>query len=65
VLTIYSKILGTLLRELPSELQDCDKYLVTSWGHDGGVIPSANALFTLNDALSHSAVFVQVIGLAI
>ncbi len=29
-------------------------------GHDGGVIPNANALFSLNDALNHSAVFVQV-----
>lgn len=52
--------IGTVLHQLPPELEDCDKYLVTSWGHDSSVIPGANALITLNDALTHSAVFVQV-----
>ncbi len=41
-------------------LQEYDKLLVTTWGHDPGVIPTSNILLTLNDALSHSAVLVQV-----
>ena len=49
-----------MLSELPAELEDCHKYLVTSWGHDPGVIPGGNAIFTLNDALCHSAILVQV-----
>lgn len=79
---------GTLLTELPELMEDYNKYLVTSWGHDpgnrmplqhqsystkliylkithhselSGVIPGSNALFTLNDALCHSAILVQVL----
>ena len=40
--------------------QEYDKLLVTTWGHDPGVIPTSNILLTLNDALSHSAVLIQV-----
>ena len=39
--------------------QRFDRLLVTTWGHDPGVIASSNILLTLNDALTHSAVLVQ------
>lgn len=41
-------------------LKDYDRLLVTTWGHDPGVIATSNILLTLNDALTHSAVLVQV-----
>ncbi|GFO05062.1 protein fam91a1 [Plakobranchus ocellatus] len=50
---------GTKLRRLPSVFKGYDRLLVTTWGHDPGVIASSNILLTLNDALTHSAVFVQ------
>ena len=40
-------------------LQGYDRLLVTTWGHDPGVIGTSNILLTLNDALTHSAVLVQ------
>ena len=40
--------------------QDYDRLLITTWGHDPGVIATSNILLTLNDALSHSAILVQV-----
>jgi len=49
------------LNELPPHLEECDRYLVTSFGHDPAVIPGGSALFTLNEALCHSAVLVQVL----
>ncbi|XP_016105914.1 protein FAM91A1-like [Sinocyclocheilus grahami] len=36
-----------------------DRLLITSWGHDPGVVPSSNVLTMLNDALTHSAVLIQ------
>ncbi|EEC05739.1 conserved hypothetical protein [Ixodes scapularis] len=50
---------GTRLRMLPS---DHDKLLVTTWGHDPGTVPTSCSLITLNDALTHSAVLIQVRG---
>ncbi|XP_064606810.1 protein FAM91A1-like isoform X2 [Liolophura sinensis] len=50
---------GTKLRKLPKVLQDCDRLLVTTWGHDPGVIATSNIMLTLNDALTHSAVLIQ------
>ncbi|GFS21352.1 protein FAM91A1 [Elysia marginata] len=50
---------GTKLRRLPPVFKGFDRLLVTTWGHDPGVIASSNILLTLNDALTHSAVFVQ------
>ncbi|RUS75324.1 hypothetical protein EGW08_016913 [Elysia chlorotica] len=50
---------GTKLRRLPAVFKGYDRLLVTTWGHDPGVIASSNILLTLNDALTHSAVFVQ------
>lgn len=50
---------GTKLRRLPPAFKRYDRLLVTTWGHDPGVIASSNILLTLNDALTHSAVFVQ------
>lgn len=38
-----------------------DRLLITSWGHDPGVVPTSNVLTMLNDALTHSAVLIQVI----
>ena len=40
--------------------QNYDRLLVTTWGHDPAVILTSNILLTLNDALSHSAVLIQV-----
>ena len=34
--------------------------MITTWGHDPGIVPVSNVLLALNDALSHSAVLVQV-----
>ncbi|KAM7294169.1 protein FAM91A1 isoform X1 [Ixodes scapularis] len=53
---------GTRLRMLPSVLQDHDKLLVTTWGHDPGTVPTSCSLITLNDALTHSAVLIQAQG---
>ncbi|XP_067004494.2 protein FAM91A1 [Anabrus simplex] len=53
---------GTRVRQLPQLFQNYDKLLVTTWGHDPGVLPVANIIFTLNDALCHSAVLVQAYG---
>lgn len=53
---------GTRLRMLPSIFQEYDKLLVTTWGHGPGTVPTACALITLNDALTHSAVLIQAQG---
>lgn len=53
---------GTKLRKLPKILLDYDRLLITTWGHDPGVIATSNILLTLNDALSHSAILVQAHG---
>jgi len=36
--------------------------LVTTWGHDPTIVYVSNLLLTVNDALTHSAVFIQVRG---
>ncbi|KAH6922838.1 hypothetical protein HPB50_019840 [Hyalomma asiaticum] len=53
---------GTRLRVLPSIFEEYDKLLVTTWGHGPGTVPTSNALITLNDALTHSAVLIQAQG---
>lgn len=53
---------GTRLRMLPSIFEEYDKLLVTTWGHGPGTVPTSNALITLNDALTHSAVLIQAQG---
>lgn len=50
---------GTRIRQLPQLFHRFDKLFVTTWGHDPVVLPVANIIFTLNDALCHSAVLVQ------
>ncbi|KAM8966622.1 protein FAM91A1 [Pelodytes ibericus] len=50
---------GTRLRKLPDIFQAYDRLLITSWGHDPGVVPTSNVLVMLNDALTHSAVLIQ------
>uniref|UniRef100_A0A672MLX1 Protein FAM91A1-like n=1 Tax=Sinocyclocheilus grahami TaxID=75366 RepID=A0A672MLX1_SINGR len=47
---------GTTFQLLPRAY---DRLLITSWGHDPGVVPSSNVLTMLNDALTHSAVLIQ------
>ncbi|XP_078209356.1 protein FAM91A1 isoform X2 [Callithrix jacchus] len=54
---------GTRLRKLPDIFQNYDRLLITSWGHDPGVVPTSNVLTMLNDALTHSAVLIQGHGL--
>ncbi|XP_072169876.1 protein FAM91A1-like [Diadema setosum] len=53
---------GSRLRYLPPILQDYDRLLITTWGHDPGLVSTSNALLTINDALSHSAVLIQAHG---
>ncbi|XP_052776104.1 protein FAM91A1-like [Mya arenaria] len=53
---------GTKLRRLPPIFLEYERLLVTTWGHDPSVIATSNILLTLNDALAHSAVFVQAHG---
>ncbi|XP_078123231.1 protein FAM91A1 isoform X1 [Sander vitreus] len=50
---------GSRLRKLPELFQVYDRLLITSWGHDPGVVPTSNVLTMLNDALTHSAVLIQ------
>ncbi|ESN90745.1 hypothetical protein HELRODRAFT_156211 [Helobdella robusta] len=50
---------GTKLRKLPKVLQEFDRILIATWGHDPSIIPASNILLILNDALSHSAILVQ------
>lgn len=40
--------------------QGYSRLLVTTWGHDPTVVFISNILLTINDALTHSAVLVQV-----
>ncbi|XP_075070134.1 protein FAM91A1 isoform X2 [Mixophyes fleayi] len=54
---------GTRLRKLPDIFLAYDRLLITSWGHDPGVVPTSNVLVMLNDALTHSAVLIQGHGL--
>lgn len=57
---LFSK--GTRLKQLPRLFKSCDKILVTTWGHDPTVLPISNLIFTVNEALCHSAVLVQGFG---
>ncbi|KAG2467107.1 protein FAM91A1 isoform X1 [Polypterus senegalus] len=50
---------GVRLRKLPDIFQEYSKLLVTSWGHDPGIVLTSNVLTMLNDALTHSAVLIQ------
>ncbi|XP_077405636.1 protein FAM91A1 [Vanacampus margaritifer] len=50
---------GSRLRKLPEIFQVYDRLLITSWGHDPGVVSTSNVLAMLNDALTHSAVLIQ------
>ncbi|XP_078360710.1 protein FAM91A1-like [Oculina patagonica] len=53
---------GTRLRWLPKMFEDYERLMITTWGHDPGIVPVSNVLLALNDALSHSAVLVQAHG---
>lgn len=54
---------GTRLRWLPKIFEDHERLMITTWGHDPGIVSVSNVLLALNDALSHSAVLVQAHGL--
>ncbi|XP_078542923.1 protein FAM91A1 [Lissotriton helveticus] len=54
---------GSRLRKLPDVFQSYDRLLITSWGHDPGIVATSNVLTMLNDALTHSAVLIQGHGL--
>ena len=51
---------GTRLRRLPPVFMEYEKFLVFSWGHEATVVPLTNIFFTINEALMHSPVFIQV-----
>ncbi|KAK6641108.1 hypothetical protein RUM44_012810 [Polyplax serrata] len=53
---------GSRLKLLPNLLKNCTKVLVTTWGHDPSVLPIANLVFAVNEALCHSAVLLQAYG---
>ncbi|CAH0388334.1 unnamed protein product [Bemisia tabaci] len=53
---------GTRLRRIPSVFKTCEKILVSSWGHEPGLLPVNNILFTVNDALTYSPVLIQAFG---
>ena len=62
-------VLKVMTSSLPNGLQYsfvcCQGYhrvLVTSWGHDPTSVYVSNLLLTVNDALTHSAVLIQVRG---
>ena len=63
--------LPAVLKVVMSSLHHCDsrmfllcqgyhRVLVTSWGHDPTSVYLSNLLLTVNDALTHSAVLIQV-----
>ncbi|XP_064382636.1 protein FAM91A1-like isoform X2 [Halichondria panicea] len=53
---------GNRLRRLPALIKGYSRVVVTTWGHDPTVVLVSNLLLTVNDALTHSAVLVQVRG---
>ena len=53
---------GERLRRLPSAFNQCERMLISPWGHESGLVVSSNALLVLNEALTHSAVMVQGYG---
>ncbi|XP_049846407.1 protein FAM91A1 isoform X1 [Schistocerca gregaria] len=55
---------GSRIKRLPAVFCKYEKLLVTTWGHDPGVLPVSNIIFTLNEALCHSAVLVQAYGIS-
>lgn len=57
---LFSK--GSRLKQLPRLFKSFEKILVTTWGHDPTVLPISNLIFTVNEALCHSAVLVQGFG---
>jgi len=50
---------GTRIRKLPKVFEQCNRLLITTWGHDPAEIPVSGALTMLLDALQHSAILVQ------
>lgn len=50
---------GTRLFQLPEIFENFEMLMITPWNRDSGIIPVANALITINDAATHSALLVQ------
>ncbi|CAM1299012.1 FAM91A1 (predicted) [Pycnogonum litorale] len=50
---------GFKLKRLPRVFKKYERLLITTWGHDPGIVPTSNAILTINDALSDSAVLIQ------
>ncbi|CAG0881006.1 unnamed protein product, partial [Darwinula stevensoni] len=53
---------GTRLRRLPPVFMEHFYLFLTSWNHESILIPTAQALFLINDALTHAPIFVQGAG---
>ncbi|RWS30080.1 FAM91A1-like protein [Leptotrombidium deliense] len=50
---------GQRLLNLPEVFENFDMLLLTPWGRDSAPIPIGSALFSINETLTHSALFVQ------
>ena len=50
---------GSRLSRIPNIFRSCENVLLTSWSHDPAVVPVANLLLTLNDALTYSPILIQ------
>jgi hypothetical protein len=53
---------GTRLRHLPDVFEKYELLMMTSWGHDSAVVPTSNALLSVNEALTHAPVLIQGFG---
>lgn len=54
---------GTRVKNIPELFRNnCDKILLTSWGHEPASLSLSNMLIALNDALLYTPVLVQVSG---
>lgn len=54
---------GTRVKSIPHVLRtNCDRVLITSWGHEPVSLPLSNMIFSLNEALLYSPVLVQSYG---
>ena len=60
VLKVMKYSLCNFVSECCSCCQGYHRVLVTSWGHDPTSVYVSNLLLTVNDALTHSAVLIQV-----
>eukprot|EP01137_Pigoraptor_chileana_P010755 Opistho-2@60752 len=57
-------VMGTRLRALPTFLRGRDRLVMSTWGQEGVAIGGATALLSINEALVHGPVMVQVAQMA-